>query len=137
MTNSDDSRVEEIPKPLGGVAKHTSVKLIGECIQLFFKYYSRKGTSDLSFRGDYLTGVIDANGLRHERVGFSTFWTEIVPGVRAKKKRVGDEEVTIVEVAQASCPVSLCVMRTEGYRSLSGAYQENLCEEYAVQVLSG
>ena len=137
MTNSDDSRAEEMPHTIMSMAKHKSVKLLGGCIQFFFKYYTRKGSSDLSFRGDYLTGVIDANGLRHERAVFSTFWTEIVPGVRAKKERMGDEEVTIVEVTQASCPVSLCVMRTEGYRSLSGAYQENLCEEYAVQVLSG
>ena len=133
---SDETWVEEKPNSRVNGSKYDSFDPLGECIQLLFKYYTRKGSSDLSYRGDYVTGVIDANGRRHERGAFSPFWTEIAPGVRAKRKSMGDEEITIVEVSQTSFPVSLCVMRTEGYRSLSGAYQENLCEEYAVQVPS-
>ena len=126
---------DEVLSPSLMVTSGKTVTLIGECIQLFFRYYAREGSSDISFRGDYLSGLIDTSGKRHERLPVFTYWTELVPGVRAKRKRTGDEEVTIIEVAQESCPISLCIMRSEGYRSKSGKQQENHCEEYSVKVL--
>lgn len=105
-----------------------------DSIQLFFHLYSRRGSSDFVFRGEYVSGVIDSGGNLYSKTPIANQWREIAPGVRAKRRKTNDEEITVVEVSREACPLSLLIKNVAGYRSDLSAAHEDTCEEYLIDL---
>ena len=106
-----------------------------DSIQLYFHLYSRRGSSDFIFRGEYVAGVIDSGGNVYSKTAIAYQWREIAPGVRAKRRKTDDEEITVVEVSREACPLSLLIKSVAGYRSDFRAVHEDTCEEYLIDLL--
>lgn len=106
----------------------------GDSIQLLFNLYTRRGASDLVFRGEYVSGVIDAGGNLHSNAPIFHQWQEIAPGVRARRRKTHDEEITVVEISREACPLSLLIKSVAGYRSDFSAIYDDTCEEYLIDL---
>ncbi len=105
-----------------------------DSIQLCFHLYSRRGSSDFVFRGEYVAGVIDSGGNVYSKAPIAHQWREIAPGVRARQRKTDDEEITVVEVSREACPLSLLIKSVAGYRSDFSAVHDDTCDEYLIDL---